>query len=222
MTQSESIYLTLDAMYRLHEDLFHIEAEHMLGHRLAIDLARNQSTGRIGALVAGLLALVPILTSLADITLTSTPAIIIYLLIIALIGLWLYQGYEASATQKALGLLATEHGGQPLADRPDYMLETISGYAIRAKLAEQVLYELAQTLKSATTESERTDTQARIDRYGNIRDFCDERVKSIVEFSAKAVAANRRTQAEHEELLRWARPRLGNDNRGADHNVTNR
>ena len=76
---SEEVYRVVDAIYRLHRDLFEIERVLIRTARLQLRAARIGNSGRMGALVAGLLGIVPIMIALGDIKWGSAPALTPYL-----------------------------------------------------------------------------------------------------------------------------------------------
>src|SRR6187397_2372889 len=91
LVTSEGMYRIVDSIYRLHRDLFEIETILTRTTALQLRATRISNNSRMGALVAGLLGIVPILTALGDIKWGSAPALTIYCLACGVVLLWIYQ-----------------------------------------------------------------------------------------------------------------------------------
>ena len=199
----------VDAIYRVHQDLFHIEYSVQRGNVGQVRLARVLTSGVLGALAAGLLAMVPTLVAVADIDFGSAPAIVFYLLAGGVIVLWLYLGSKAGEVQRLLGDLEIEEKTDDLESRHDFMLEVVNAYVVRHRFLEQVVDELADLEESASQEDERRLVQKRRTRYTEIMADCADQVRRLAAASETALSKGRRTKEEHAELLDWAEPILG-------------
>ena len=81
----EDVYQILDALYRVHEDLFHDEDEISRFASASFAITKVRSNTFMGALTAGFLVVVPILVAVLDIKWSSTPVVTIFGIVIAVL-----------------------------------------------------------------------------------------------------------------------------------------
>lgn len=212
MTQlapSEGLYRVVDAIYRLHDQTYNLEFAVERSMRLGLTLTRLRTNTAMGAMVAGMLALVPILTALANITLTSTPALAVYLLVVGLVVLWAYQIYDARRTHRQLDDLSSVDSTTPY-ERQDYLLERINAWVVRARVLDHVIHELSVASSDPTaTVVDQHASSLRLKRYEEIREACHREVQRIVTVSKEryeAASEEKKAQAgeQHAKILDWA------------------
>jgi len=201
---SERSYRVVDAIYRLHRDLFEIENVLAQTTRLQFRLARITNNGRMATFVVGLLAVLPILITLGDIKLGSAPAIIIYVLAAVVLALWIYQWTSAEKIDEELGTLERHASTDSLEHRQEFMLEEVNAWAVRYRIVDRILKELRTAEKEATAEDDKRELVERQKRYEEILAACEKRVESLINTSQKLVTAGTRSSEEHHNLIDWA------------------
>ena len=201
---SEGVYRIVDGIYRLHRDMFELESVIARTARLQVRLTRIGHDGRMGALVAALLAIVPVLISLGKIEWGSAPAISIYCIAGAVLLLWAYQVLSAGKVARELMALEGSWPADDLQDRYDFGLEEINAWVNRYKLALGIVAQLREAEQQATDDAVRSELKARRDRYEEIARSCEEYVGNIVTASQRLVRAKKRSRDAHKELLDWA------------------
>lgn len=201
---SERMYRVVDAIYRVHRDLFEIESVLARTTRLQFRLARITNNGRMATFVVGLLAVLPILIALGDIKWGSAPAITIYCLAAAVSLLWIYQWVSAGKVDKELGTLERHASTDILEHRHDFMLEEVNAWTVRYRIVDRILKELRTAEKKAAAEDDKRELVERQKRYEEILAACEEYVEGLIKVSQKLVTAGKRSSEEHHELLDWA------------------
>lgn len=162
----------------------------------------------MGALVAGLLTIVPILMTLFEITITSTPVLIIAALVVGILVLWMYQACSTRSTERKLGFIAGSSFRPPLERRHDYLLEIIATWGNRQRALEDVILDIESRNLATDDEVEKTALAARIKRYREISEQCLEWINWAVDSSAESLERGYRSHEENEEILDWAQPFL--------------
>jgi hypothetical protein len=202
--EAERAYRAVDALYRLHNDLFAIEAVLVKTAHLQVRLTRQSVNGQMGALVAGLLILVPILISLGDIKWGSTPAVVIYVVTAGVIALWIFQVRSAQQTDKELLALENAAAAGAMEDRNDFMLEEVNASVVRHRLIADLLDSLRRESATAS-EAEKASVQQRIARWEEVLSGELDYVHRLARKSLTLVHAEKRSAEEHETLLDWAK-----------------
>lgn len=201
---SERMYRVVDAIYRVHRDLFEIENILSRTTRLQLRLARITNNGRMAAFLVGLLAIVPILIALGNIKWGSTPAIIIYCLAAAVLLLWIYQWVSAGNLHKELSALERQAPTDAFEQRHDFMLEEVNAWVVRHRMVDQILKELSTLEQEEATEEVARELLERRKRYEEISAACEEHVEGLTKVSRRLVASGARSSEEHDELIDWA------------------
>ena len=202
----ENVYRVIDGLYRIHEDLFHIEDEISRFTSASLTTSQLRTNGFMGALVAGLFAIAPILVAVLDIEWLSTPAISVYLIVIAVVILWIYLAFSARSTRRKLGFIAGSTYRVPLERRHDYLQETIATWGNRKRVIDEVIGELEAKIGSAGGQANITDARQRLTRYQEISSQCIEWINWAVEASEQCLNEGQRSKEEHGEILDWAKP----------------
>lgn len=202
--ESERTYKVIDSIYRLHRDLFEIESFLIRSSKIQIRLAKISINGRMGIMIAGLLAILPILISLGDIKWGSAPAITIYLLIGAVVLLWISQVISAGHVDKELIALEGYIPNDALEDRLDFVLEEINSSVNRYKLIENILRDLKEVEESSNDEKIKCEVKVKQVRYEEILESCQENIEDSIKKSEKLVEKGKRSEANHNQVLDWA------------------
>ena len=200
---AERAYRVVDGIYRLHRDLFAIEAVIARTAHVQVRLAKQSVNGRMAALVAGMLVIVPILVSLGDIKWGSTPAIAIYVLTSGVLVLWLWQAYSAGHAEKSLLAIERETTPNALEDREDYVLEEINASVTRHRLIRSILESIEEALLETVEPSRKTMLTKRHERYQEILQGELEYVQSLAAASLDLVNSGKKTSDDHDTLLEW-------------------
>jgi hypothetical protein len=198
------MYRVVDAIYRVHRDLFEIENILSRTTRLQLRLARITNNGRMATFLVGLLAIVPILIALGDIKWGSAPAIIIYFLAAAVLFLWICQWVSAGNLHKELSTLERQAPTDAFEQRHDFMLEEVNAWAVRHRIVAQILKELSASEQEDATEEIARELLERRKRYEEISAACEKYVEDLIKVSQKLVASGKRSSEEHDELIDWA------------------
>ena len=203
LSTSEGVYRVVDSIYRLHRDLFEIET--LLVRTAAIQLrsARITNNGRMGALVAGLLGIVPILIALGDIKWGSTPALAVYSLAGAVLLLWIYQVVSAGKAEKDLAGLEGYTATDALEDRIDFVLEEANAWVVRHRLVDAILEDLRVAGSGVQTDEARLLLEQKSKRYGEVLEDCEQYIQDLIETSDRLVKAEKRSPDHHAVLLDW-------------------
>jgi hypothetical protein len=204
ISASEGVYRIVDGIYRLHRDMFELESVIARTARVQVQLTRIGHDGRMGALVAALLAIVPVMISLGKIEWGSAPAIFIYAIAGVVVLLWAYQIVSAGKVSRELVALEGSWQGDDLRDRLDFGLEEINAWVSRYKLALGIAAQLSRAEQQATDDQVRSELQARRERYEEIARSCEDYVGGIIAASQRLVRAKQRSKDAHKELLHWA------------------
>ncbi len=200
---SEREYRIVDGIYRLHRDLFEIENLLVRTTSLQLRATRITNNSRMGALVAGLLCIVPILISLGDIKWGSTPALVVYSLAGAVVLLWIYQIASAGYVEKDLTRLEGYTSPDALEDRIDFVLEEANAWVVRHRLVAAIQRDLRAAVLEVDSEEARLDLGEKAKRYGEILEDCEQYIQDLIEASARLVEAGKRSPDDHKELLDW-------------------
>ncbi len=204
LATSEGVYRIVDSIYRLHRDLFEIETILVRTTAVQLQTTRMTNNGQMGALVAGLLGIVPILITLGDIKWGSTPAIAIYCLAGAVVLLWAYQVVSASKTERDLIKLEGYASPDALENRFDFVLEEANAWGVRHRLVNAILRDLGAAMAETKDDEVRLDLKEREKRYSEVLEQCEESIQFLIEASDRLVKAKKRTPDDHAELLDWA------------------
>lgn len=202
--ESEKVYRIVDAIYRLHRDLFEIENVLLRSSRLQLRLARISINGRMGTMVAGLLVLVPILISLGDIKWGSAPAITIYLIAGSVAILWIYQVISAGNVDREIFSLESCAPTDVLDTRIDFVLEEVNACVVRYKLVEGIIKELKEVEESEIDAKTKQVAQEKRMRYEEILQSCLEYITDLIAASEKLVKEKKRLKKDHDAVLDWA------------------
>lgn len=203
---AERAYRMVDGIYRLHRDLFEIENLLARTARLEVSLARVSTNGRMGAVVAGILAIVPILIALGDIKWGSVPALAVYVLAAGVVILWLFQAASAGKVDEQLSILEGYASHDVLEERVDFVLEETNAWVTRHQMVEGIIRQLAIAEAEAVDSDVKSRLDARRIRYEEIKTSCEDYIEYMIDTSARLVAAEKRSKHDHDELLDWAEP----------------
>jgi uncharacterized membrane protein YeaQ/YmgE (transglycosylase-associated protein family) len=201
---SERAYRIIDGIYRIHRDLFEIENVLTKTTRLQLKLASISINGRMGVFVAGLLAIVPILTSLCDIKWGSVSAIIIYSIAGAVVLLWIYQVHTAGTVVNDLTTIEGSTSAQDIKDSDDFLLEEVNAYVVRHKILDSIIREFKEVTKAIENNAEKSELEERTIRYEEILKYCEDCIEDTINKSADLVKKQKRLSEAHELLLDWA------------------
>jgi hypothetical protein len=204
LDEAERGYKVVDALYRLHRDLFAVESAIATATHTHAKLARSAAAGQMGALVAGMLVLVPILIALGDVKWNSAPAIVIYVVTFGVVALSLWQVRSAGQLEGQLASIERDVAAEVLEQREDFLLEEVNASVIRHRMLEPIVVGLEAQV-AATADAARVKLQAQIARYQEIMASEFEYVKHLARTSADMVKLGRRTREQHEVLLDWCR-----------------
>lgn len=204
----EDSYRLLDAVFRVHEDLFQIEDALLRTAIQEAHISRILTQGRLGAAVAGTLAIVPIIVSVSGLDWASAPIIWFVLIAAGLVAVLSYQAKAASDVSERLRLAEKHYKRTPLSRRLDYTLEQITGYVTRVRILDEVLEDLTGLISSEKNQGRSEKLTRRRDRWTEIRRDCITEVESILGQSEVLVTQGVRTDDQHRILLDWAAPAL--------------
>lgn len=202
----EDMYRALDALYRIHEDLFQVEEKISRLSSALLTVAKLRGNTFLGALAAGLLVIAPILVSVLDIKWSSAPVIAVFLVVGGVIALWIYQAYGVASTRKELGFIAGSTYQLPLELRHDYLREVIATWGNRKRVLEEVILELKARCGDGEARGQIAELRHRLARYESISEECLYWIRWAVKTSANCLAQEQRSEAEHAEILDWAKP----------------
>jgi hypothetical protein len=201
---SEAVYRIVDGIFRLHRDLFEIESVIARTARIQVRLSRIRHDGQMGVIVAGLLAIVPVLISLGKIEWGSAPAITIYCIAGAVGLLWICQVMAAGEVSRELIKLEGSCSTYSLEDRLDFVLEETNAAVNRYKIVLSIVEQLKRAEQQATDDQTRSAFHGRRLRYEEIAQSLVDYVGSIIETSGRLVRGKKRSKEAHNELLDWA------------------
>lgn len=202
----EQEYLIIDAIYRLHDDFFHVEDAIERYAGISFQITKARSNGFFAALVSGTLAVVPILISILDVGWDSSPAIAIYCISALLL---VFIGYQANSARVSFNEIENAINLEkriPLELRMDYNLELVAAWVSRYKIVKETISELQKTLIEETDEEEKEEIKNKIERYGEIRGQVKDRVINILKTSNELLKKGKISQDEYNELIDWAKP----------------
>lgn len=202
----ERFYRSIDALYRLHDDVYHVEDAILRSTAVNVRLAKNRNQTGIGAAVAATLTIVPILISVSELEWASLPIIWTFLVAAGLVVFLLFQVRDAQRAADELRITEELSDITPLERRFDYQLEQINALAHRIRIIEDLEREIASELDAAGDDLGKNRWNVRLNRYREIRAYCQESMEGIVEDSLRLVQAGTRSREEHTELLDWAAP----------------
>jgi hypothetical protein len=202
---AEHTYRVVDALYRLHRDMFELENVVAKTSRIQIRLAQMTANGRMGAMVAGMLVLVPILISLGNVTWKSGPAIAIYAIVLGLIAIWGWQVRSAGELVNSLEALQRDSNLVDLEDREDFVFEEINASVVRHGLIALITSRLQRQIAGSQNDDEKKFAAERLERYSEIAADCLANVQDLAETSARLVTEKKRTAEDHVALLDWCK-----------------
>jgi hypothetical protein len=199
-------YRIIDALYRIHEDIFHLEDILTRFAKSSLSATNIRTNTAMGSLVAGFLVIVPILNTIASVKWLSVPAVVIYVISSGLITLWGYQVLSAQQTAKQLGLITRQWKEKPLETRHDYLIEVIASWGMRFRVIEEAILELESSLDTESKPQKKAEISEKINRFKINRDLSHDWIVFAVKQSEKLLKSGDYTQEEHDTLLDWAKP----------------
>ncbi len=204
----EQEYRIIDALYRIHEDVFHLEDILTRFAKSSLSATKIRTNTIMGSLIAGFLVIVPILNTIADVKWSSTSAVVIYIISFSLIILWVYQALSAQQTAKQLGLITKQWQEIPLERRHDYLIEVIASWGTRCRVITEAIEELESRLDTESEPQKKSEISEKIGRFKENRNLSLDWIKFAVKQSEKLVKSGEYTQEEHDMILDWAKPFL--------------
>lgn len=206
--KKEQEYRIIDALYRIHDDAFHLEDILTRFAKSSLSATKIGTNTIMGSLIAGFLVIVPILNTIADIKWSSTPAVVIYIISFSLVILWVCQALSARQTAKQLGLITKQWQERPLVRRHDYLIEVIASWGTRCRVITEAIEELESSLDAESKTQKKSEISEKIGRFKENRNLSVDWIKFAVKQSEKLVKCGGYTQEEHEMILDWAKPFL--------------
>lgn len=204
LVAAERDYRVSDALFRLHRDLFELETVALRSSRNQIRSVQLMVNGRYATAVAGAIVLASFLRPLANMTWTSSPIVVVYVVVVGLVLLWLWQIRAAGEMEVGLKELERDAGFVDLDDREEFVFEEVNAYVVRHRVIDSI----AAILRSGPIDSLPGDEQARLKaklkRYEEIQEDCEQHVRDFIQASAKLLAQGKRSTVDHDELLDWA------------------
>ncbi len=204
----EQEYRIIDALYRIHDDIFHLEDIVTRFAQSSLSATKIRTNTIMGSLVAGLLVIVPILNTISGIAWSSTSAVVIYIISFSLTILWIYQALSAHHTAKQLGLITKQWQERPLDRRHDYLLEVIASWGMRCRVITEVIVELESRLVTESKPQKQSEISEKIERFKENKNLSLDWIRFSVKQSEKLLKSGNHTQKEHDTILDWASPFL--------------
>ena len=201
---AEQTYRIMDGIYRLHNDLFQIQHAISRGSWLQARLTRIRTNDVYGVALIGLATLVPVFVALGQIAWGDPPAVVIYVFIVVLIAIWIFQWLDARDVDKQLQALGGESSFESLEKKVDFIFEEVSSYVNRHRLLEAIVEEFPSVIESAAGDDKKEVLNHRLKRYREIQEDCRNQVSYYGLASNTLVASGKRTKELHDTLLDWA------------------
>lgn len=207
--RSLQLYLLLDSVYRVEDQLFHVEDQVRQSTRVQLTVARLRTNSVWGATVAGALAIVPTLLSAAGEAYDSFPAVAFYAACAVMVALWVFQIHDARKAERQVGITAKVGEHVPLWQRDDYLLEQVAMFGARIRVLHQALDE--ESAQPTDAGAARAHGGLPPVRIREMLEYSVNRVREAVRKSEELMSAGARTQEQHATLRLWAEPyiRLG-------------
>lgn len=208
MESYEELYRQVDAQFRILDKLYTLE--HLLQEQIEARFkdAKIQITRTMGALLAGVFAVLPILVSVLDISWDSSPAWTIYVLCGLIGGVWFLQIRNAEKAFSDLRRTEELYRPEPLQDWHKYQLDTIAMYGNRCRLLDNIIDEMRHKLEEAEKGKDRPELKEQLERYEMIATYCREKISTSVKKSKDQFEAGSRSEEQHAEVVAWASPYL--------------
>lgn len=201
--KSQDLYRVLDVMYRIHEDLFHVEDVIQRTSAAQFKLNRIRANTGIAVLVAGFIAIIPVIVDVSGIEWASLPAIWLLCFGLGMIGLVCYQVLEIQSTNKAADSLEKSLKRPPLEWQHDYLLERVGMHVAKLRVLTEVETELAAEIQAGDTDG---SLAALLERYQEVAEQCRNEINSAVSRSETLYKSKERTEAQHNQILGWSKP----------------
>ncbi len=201
----EDVYRTVDALYRIHEDMFHVEDVIRRFAQASTKTAVIRANATVGAIVVGFLSLLPILISVTDFKLVSVPAGITCVLIIGLGVVLFYQVHSSKATLSELKSIAGGSEAVPLVEREEYLFAVVAAWGTRSRVIDEILIELDGQIAQAAAEKRDTLGAKRL-RYEEIKRDCTRWIRWAVERCEQQVKEGALSAEDLADLRDWAAP----------------
>ena len=205
------LYMIVEPLYRLHRDLLELENAVKANTWLNYEVSATKATSIAGIIAIALLGSLTVMVSVCKISFESTPALVIYGLVLCTLLLRILLGVQNRQKAKMVGLKIGMDQDLDTAESHDFLREIIASYGNRIRILWEVIPELEQKIKTASSPEEKNRLEERLSRYREVLTDCVKWVKWAVDTSLKRRNDGKRTQEEHDEIVDWAKPFLDSE-----------
>lgn len=204
--RSLHLYLLLDSVYRVEDQLFHVEDQIRQSIHVQLTVAKLRTNSVWGATVGGAIAIVPTVLAAAGETYDSFPALTFYVACGLMLLLWAWQIRDARRAERDVGITVRAGEHVPLWQRDDYLLEQVAMFGARVRVLRQALDE-----ENADRATDNPAAPVGVGQLPPVRiremlEYSLNRIREAVTKSEELVKTGLRTQAQHEVLQLWAEP----------------